>query len=69
MSLKKIAKLPSKEILDKILEYKDGELYWKFVEIDDCLSLGIAKEISKAKCRNTRYAGKRAGHIFHIIER
>lgn len=64
MSLKKIAKLPSKEFLDKVLEYKDGELYWKFVEIDDCLSLGIAKEISKAKCRNTRYAGKQAGHIF-----
>ena len=54
MSLKKIAKLPSKEILDKIREYKDGKLYWKFVEIDDCLSLGIAKEISKAKCRNTK---------------
>ena len=69
MSLKKIAKLPSKEILDKILEYKDGELYWKFVEIDDCLSLGIAKEISKAKCRNTPICRKTSRAYIHIIER
>lgn len=64
MSLKKISKLPSQELLKELLEYRNGKLYWKFVDIKYQLEMGVAKRERSAKTRNTKYAHKEAGHEF-----
>ena len=40
MSLTKIAELPTQELLKKLLTYKDGNLYWNAISLEDTQYLG-----------------------------
>jgi hypothetical protein len=51
--------IPSQAELNELLEYRDGELYWKKRPVEKFVSVRLANTF------NTRFAGKRAGNLVH----
>lgn len=49
--------LPSKEVLDTLLRYEDGELYWRTLTKEQAMSVGLTRA-------RTEKSAVRAGHVF-----